>query len=71
MQRELPAADDAARIAWLFESAFGRPPTGAESGTTRVALAELRALHAEAGESLVWAELCHALVGTNDFIHLK
>jgi hypothetical protein len=69
--RELPAADDAARITWLFESAFSRPPTAAESAATAETLAELRALHTEAGDSLVWAELCHALVGTNDFIHLK
>ena len=69
--RERPAADDAARIAWLFESAFGRPPTPAESAATAESLAELRALHAETGESLVWAELGHALVSTNDFIHLQ
>lgn len=71
MEQELPSGEDGTRIAWLFESAFGRPPTSAETSATAEALDELRALHAGAGESPVWAELCHALFSTNDFTHLK
>ena len=70
LQRELPSADDAARIEWLFETATTRPPKPDEVRFAIESLAELRALYAGKPES-VWPEFCHALLSANDFIYLK
>jgi hypothetical protein len=67
--RELPADTDAARVNWLFESAFARPATAEERSFARDSLAELRALHG--GEPAVWAEFAHALLNANEFIYLR
>jgi mono/diheme cytochrome c family protein len=69
--RELPAADWATRVAWMFETAFARPPAAAETQFAAESLAELRGLHAGAPEAVVWAEFGHALLNASEFIYLK
>jgi hypothetical protein len=59
------------RIAWLFESAFGRPPTRDELATAQDSLSELRSLYSSTPEVAVWSEFCHALLSANEFIYLK
>jgi hypothetical protein len=69
--RELPGADTAARIAWLFETAYGRPPSAGERTTCESALNELKESHAAGVETVdVWTDLCHALINANDFIYV-
>jgi hypothetical protein len=69
--RERPSADLPARIAWLFESAYGRLPTAGERMACEESLAELRLLHGASGDAVeVWADLCHALLNANEFIYV-
>jgi mono/diheme cytochrome c family protein/cytochrome c553 len=69
--RELPGGTDAARVNWLFETAFARSATTEEQAFARDSLAELRTLHAGAAEHAVWAEFGHALLNANEFIYLR
>ena len=69
--RELPSETDDARIAWLAETAWARPPSAEEARLAIESLAEFRTLHAGRSEADVWEDLCHALLNTNDFIYLK
>ena len=69
MQRECPPASPESRIAWLFETAFCRPPQRAEVSASLASLEELKLLHTN--ESTVWSEFCHALLSANDFIYLR
>lgn len=59
------------RISWLFETGFGRLPTTQELNLTHDAIGELRILYSDATEEEIWSELCHSLVGSNDFIYVK
>lgn len=68
--KETPGATDEARVAWLFETAFTRPPAAGETRAALETLAELRALHAGAPPETAWAEFCHALPSVTDFIYL-
>jgi hypothetical protein len=69
--RDLPAAEPFERIAWLFEGAYGRLPTPAETRDCLETLTELRQLHGrEAADVESWADLCHALLNANDFIYV-
>ena len=71
LMRELPGADTAARIAWLFETAYGRPPSARERATCESALSELKESHGVGVETVdVWTDLCHALINANDFIYV-
>ena len=71
--RELPEADAATRVRWLFESAYGRLPDGDELRACLESLDEFRQLKNVRDERSVevWAELCHALFNANDFIYVK
>jgi len=69
--RERPDAGPEDRLAWLFETALSRPPTTDETTAALESLAELRGLRPAEPEAVLWSELCHALVSTNDFIYLK
>jgi hypothetical protein len=69
--RELPGGTDAARVNWLFETAFARSATTEEQAFARDSLAELRTLHSGAAEHAVWAEFGHALLNANEFIYLR
>ena len=69
--REQPNADDARRVQWLFESAYGRLPTEKETSACQESLGELRQLHDGKPGLEAWADLCHALLNANDFIYVK
>ncbi len=69
--QELPNAEALARVVWLFETAYGRPPATEETQFSLASLAELRDLHPNEPEPIVWSEFCHALLNANDFIYLK
>ena len=69
--REQPNADDARRVQWLFESAYGRLPTEKETSACQESLGELRQLHDGKPVLEAWADLCHALLNANDFIYVK
>ncbi len=70
--RELPDAEPAARVAWLFETAYGRLPTPEETAACLGSLEELRSLHPpDAAERESWTDLCHALLNANEFIYLR
>ncbi len=69
--REMPGADAGARVGWLFESAYGRRPTAAETGACLESLAELRRLQGTGEDGVeVWADLCHSLLNANEFIYV-
>jgi hypothetical protein len=68
--REVPAGDPSNRIRWLFETAYGRPPTEAETAACLESLAELRPLQASGDDTALWTDLCHALLNANDFIYV-
>ena len=69
--KELPQAGTAQRITWLVEGAFARPPLPGEVEAVQATLADLQSQQGAASESEAWAEVCHALMAANDFIHLK
>ena len=69
--REMSDADDARRVQWLFESAYGRLPTDGEINTCQVSLGELRQLHEDKPGIEEWVDICHALLNANDFIYVK
>ena len=73
LDQEMPDADGATRVRWLFESAFGRLPTQRESGACLESLGELGRLQntTDARSIEAWTELCHALLNANDFIYVK
>jgi hypothetical protein len=68
---ELPNTDETARIVWLFETGYCRQPSPDELRFCVETLDELRTQYAGDAESVVWSELCHALLNSNDFIYLK
>lgn len=70
--REQPKANAAARVRWLFESAYGRLPGDGEVSACVESLGEFRALQpGDAAEVETWTDLCHALLNANDFIYVK
>ena len=69
--REMRDAEDARRVRWLFESAYGRLPTRRETSACQESLGELRQLHEGKPDIEAWADLCHALLNANDFIYVK
>jgi hypothetical protein len=70
--REMGAATAEARVRWLFESAYGRPPTAKEMSACIESLAQFRELHeATDPETEAWVDLCHALLNANEFIYVK
>lgn len=71
MTRTLPAATDATRVSWMFETAYARPPATEEHHACLESLAELRTLHAAHEELDVWTDLAHALLNANEFIYLN
>ena len=57
------------RVDWLYEVAFGRPPTD-EERATGMSFVESQA--AEYGASVddprVWADYCHVLINVKEFV---
>jgi len=71
MLSENPAPDPLARIGWLFESAYGRPPTPAEVSACLESFAELEVLRGVGTDPVeVWTDLAHALLNANEFLYL-
>ncbi len=69
---ETPGAGVPERLVWLYETAYGRPPTAEEASACAETLAELKPLHGDGdGEAAVWGDLCHALLSANDFIYVR
>ena len=69
--RELPTAEASERIRWMYETAFSRRPTPAETEACLGSLVDLRRLHgSDTAETVIWTDLAHALFGANDFIYL-
>lgn len=69
--RVLPGASDEARIRWMFETAYARPPGEIEIGNCLAALEQLRGLHVADRELDVWGDLGHAFFNANEFIYLN
>ncbi|MST94099.1 MAG: DUF1553 domain-containing protein [Pedosphaera sp.] len=71
--RETREADAAARVRWLFESAYGRLPADQEIAACLESLRDLRQLHntTDGQSTAVWGDLCHALLNANEFIYVK
>lgn len=71
--RETREADAAARVRWLFESAYGRLPVDQEIAACLESIRELRQLHNTTDEQspAVWGDLCHALLNASEFIYVK
>ena len=72
-----PEGDDSGRVRRLYELAFGRPPTDAE---TARATAFLRRVEAEAGAEgtkdgerrlAAWQALCQVLVSSSEFLYIR
>ncbi len=71
------AADDAARVQTVYERAYGRPATAAEtsralafSAAYEQKLAE-RSFPAEQRRERAWQGLCHALLAANEFLFVE
>jgi hypothetical protein len=72
-----PKADDAGRIRWLYEKAYGRPASAEETAKGREFLGtcerELRDSEPDAGKrrARAWACLCQIVVAANEFIYIR
>jgi mono/diheme cytochrome c family protein len=59
------------RLAWLYETAFGRPPTDRETAGGLGFLAEQGGAYGGADDARAWEDLCHVLVNVKEFIYIK
>jgi len=67
-----PDATTTARIDRLFREALSRPPTAAEVEDCRSLLTEVTTLMGASGSPTeVWAELCHSLMTTKEFLFVR
>ena len=69
--RELPDAAPPERIAWLFETAYGRLPSPDEQTLALKSFSELQGLYQGDSDQLLWSEFCHALLSANELIYLN
>ncbi|MFO0885840.1 MAG: hypothetical protein U0894_16925 [Pirellulales bacterium] len=72
----MPAATTKERVERLYETAFGRKVTSDEATIAEQFLqqqAEEYKIPAEsrANDIRLWADLCHALINTKEFIYLQ
>ena len=71
--------DDAGRVALLYERAYGRPPTPAESRRAAAYLGRFEGVPGVGGETAgpdatrrgAWQALCQAILASNEFLFLK
>jgi hypothetical protein len=73
--------DTAARVQLLYEKAYGRPPTAAESARAAAALERFEGvLHGEAeradadarsAEQGAWQALCQVILASSEFIYIR
>jgi hypothetical protein len=72
-----PDRDDTGRIRRLYETAFGRPPTDAETGRASAFLAKVEAEAGDEGTKgedrrlKAWQALCQVLVSSNEFFYVR
>jgi hypothetical protein len=59
------------RIAALYETALGRPPSALESTAACAFLVEAPRNYGPAGDRRAWADLCHVLINMKEFIYIK
>jgi hypothetical protein len=59
------------RIAALYETALGRPPSDQETAAALAFLAEAGKSYGRPGDLRAWADLGHVLINTKEFIYLK
>jgi hypothetical protein len=71
-RRTLAVAGDDARLAALWLAVLNRPITAAERADSLAFLAEVRTMspgtEAASRDLRAWAELCHALLASNEFL---
>ena len=63
LARETPA-DSAARIAWLYERLFARPPRAEEAQRATTALTNL------GSDAAAWEQFCQVLLCANEFVYV-
>ncbi len=66
-----PAASPRQRIARLYETAFGRPPSESEMSEALAFLAEQGKQYGSPDNPRAWADLCHVLVNVKEFIFIE
>ena len=60
-----------ARVAALFQTAFGRPPTDAERSAALAFLDGQAATYGKPGDPRAWADLCHVLFNSKEFLYVN
>jgi hypothetical protein len=74
---ERPDCDDAGRVRRLYEMAFGRPPTDAETARASAFLERVDAGARSGGARdddrrlAAWQALCQVLVSSNEFFYVR
>ena len=72
VEKDGATCTEEARIRQVFLSAFSRSPSAREIEVCRETLQQARALSVGADtEQNAWTELCHALLGTKEFIFVR
>jgi hypothetical protein len=70
--RTAPSAQDCEpAISSLYESAFARRPTAKELTAARAFLAAQMQMSAAEESQRAWADLCHVLINTKEFIYVR
>jgi hypothetical protein len=59
------------RLARLYETALGRPPTSGETAAGLAFLADASPTEGGADDHRAWADLCHVLFNVKEFIYVK
>lgn len=69
IQRE--ALDARLRIERLYMTAFGRPPTATEAADAINFLAQQSQAHDKSHDPRAWADLCHVLLNSKEFVFIE
>jgi hypothetical protein len=59
------------RMTCLYETALGRPPDAGEIAAGLAFVAEQARAYGQGGERRAWADMCHVLFNTKEFIYVK
>jgi hypothetical protein len=72
MLRETPRTGVRKRITFLYEAAFGRPPTDVELAQGEAFLAQQAPeYNVDNNHPLVWADYCHVLINVKEFVFVR
>jgi len=63
--------DPGDRLAVLYETAFGRPPSASETTAGLAFLDEQANAYGRPDDPRAWADLCHVLVNVKEFVFVK